>query len=791
MVLATLLAYSGSVAVAVGGIVVSAVLRRSLHSLGKDEQLKVQTLSEVEVMNGPGLKFISPFNTVNKRKAQTLGTMDYVKVKDMVDGVERVVHGPKLLFLGAYEEVTERGQGLSLSSTEYVLVEDKLSGEQKVKVGPCIWFPSAQEVGQKGTGISLSNVEYVLVEEKKTGKKRVERGPQVWFPAPLEKGTKGAGISLSSTEYVLVVDRQTGERRICKGPCVWFPGPQEEGSKRSGVSLSSSDYVLVEDHLSGERRVEKGPCVWFPGPHEEGEAHTALCLGNTDYIIVEDKLTGEKRMVKGACVWFPGPHEEASAVKSALALQDDEYVKLKDVSDGRRWVQKGKALLFLEPTWQVEVASAKDSGIRKAWVLKAYEYVRLVDRVTGKVATHRGEATVFPGPQEELLDADKQQALDLKVSEYVKILNQATGEITVVSGSNQVFLGPHDKLLDGGKRKAIEVDDEHAVLVRDKSTGQLRLVTEKQLFVPGPHEEIAEVRELIKLADHEAMIIKDKDGLFHYYYGSADKRGAGEPRSFFLPPYAEIVKLTWSRGRRREKRDLVIERFDCRAQYMSFEFNCRTRDNVELILEGTFFWEVVDLPRMVQTTGDTSGDICSRARSQFIKHCARVTLKEFMEDLSAISVQVFEQDVDFYSSRGVKVHSLEVTRYQCADESTSEVLQQIIQETTNRMNRLSQAESENEVSLFRMQGQIEQQKLQGELLEIQHEHARAEAKVAGAAEADRVSSFMAGLNESVPKLEDRVAMWQTLRKTDALSAVSKGGATLFYTPNDVDLSIKS
>lgn len=26
------------------------------------------------------------------------------------------------------------------------------------------------------------------------------------------------------------------------------------------------------------------------------------------------------------------------------------------------------------------------------------------------------------------------------------------------------------------------------------------------------------------------------------------------------------------------------------VQYMSFEFNCRTSDNVEMILEGTFFW---------------------------------------------------------------------------------------------------------------------------------------------------------------------------------------------------------
>jgi len=315
-------------------------------------------------------------------------------------------------------------------------------------------------------------------------------------------------------------------------------------------------------------------------------------------------------------------------------------------------------------------------------------------------------------------------------------------------------------------------------------------VTENQLFVPGPDETIEVVQTLIRLAEHEAMIIKDKDGRFRYHFGSLEKSSADSPPSFFLPPYAQVVKLCWSRGRRRDKRDLYIERFDCRAQYMSFEFACRTKDNVELILEGTFFWEVVDLPLMVRTTGDTSGDICNHARSQFIKHVARVTLKEFMEDINIISNKVYEEDKSFYSSRGVKVHSLEVTGYKCAEQSTSEVLQQIIQETTNRMNRLSQQESENEVKLFKMQGQIEQEKLSGELLAIQQEHAQMEAKVAGAAEADRVAAFVHGLAVDVPKLEDRVAMWQTLRKTDALSVVSQGGASLYYTPSDVNLSIE-
>merc|ERR1711967_184464 len=186
----------------------------------------------------------------------------------------------------------------------------------------------------------------------------------------------------------------------------------------------------------------------------------------------------------------------------------------------------------------------------------------------------------------------------------------------------------------------------------------------------------------------------------------------------------------------------------------------------ELVLEGTFFWEVTDLPLMVRTTGDTSGDICNHARSQFIKQVARVDLKEFMDDINSISSRVYSEDLSFYASRGVSVHSLEVTSYACAESSTSKVLQQIIQETTNRMNRLSQQESENEVLLFKMQGQIEQEKLKEDLLSIQHQHSLAESEAQGKAEAKRVAAFMVELQKQLPELSDRLSSWQTLRKKD-------------------------
>jgi hypothetical protein len=581
--------------------------------------------------------------------------------------------------------------------------------------------------------------------------------------------------------------QQLTEKVVYNGPKMVVLNPLKYSTAEivPAESLGTMDYIKVRDVIEGKEFIEKGPQLIFLKANEQVEKRgQGITLTKTEYVIVSDQLTGDAKLVQGPRVWFPTAHENHSNKKSAIALQEDEFVRIKDDATGNTVIKRGKDLVFLEPTCRV------DGGVQKCWTLKAYEYVRLLDSITGKVTVHRGEATIFPEPNQQSIDGgDKMAAIELKANEYVKIMDKTNSDIRVVNGPNLVFLGASEQLLEK-KKAAVEVDEEHAVLVRDTASGQMRLITEKQLFFPGPNDNIAEVRSLIRLADHEAVIIKDGSGNMHFHYGDPKKQVDGKAKAFFLPPYAEVVELRWSGGLRRAKRDLVIDRFDCRPQFMWNEIDCRTQDNVELVLETTLFWEVIDLARMVRATGNLPGDIYNQIRSQFIKHVARCTLKGFMEELHKISKTIFEEDREFYEKRGVNIHSLEVTKYSCSEKRTSEVLQQIIEETTNRLNRLSKAESENEVRLFSMQGQIEQEKLNGDLLTIQHEHAKSEAAVGGTAEAERVASFLESLKEQVPDLEQRVQMWQVLRKTDALTAVAQGGASLYYTPNDVDLSIK-
>eukprot|EP00957_Ditylum_brightwellii_P002818 216546-Ditylum_brightwellii.AAC.1 len=165
-----------------------------------------------------------------------------------------------------------------------------------------------------------------------------------------------------------------------------------------------------------------------------------------------------------------------------------------------------------------------------------------------------------------------------------------------------------------------------------------------------------------------------------------------------------------------------------------------------------------------------------------------------MTQFNKIAQRVHEQDEsNFYTQRGVKIHSLEVTGYHCAEASTAAILEQIIQETTNRMNRLQQQESENEVQLREIRGDIEEEKARGELIKIQTDNSNAVSKMEGMAEAERVKSFLDHLSKDIPDLsmKEKISMWNTLRKEDALKAVSKGNAKLFFTPRDVNLSIEN
>merc|ERR1719269_188955 len=124
-----------------------------------------------------------------------------------------------------------------------------------------------------------------------------------------------------------------------------------------------------------------------------------------------------------------------------------------------------------------------------------------------------------------------------------------------------------------------------------------------------------------------------------------------------------------------------VDKIDLRSQYAFFEYTVRTSDNVELQLEGTIFWQVSDVAKMIKRTGDPKGDVWYHARSALIQAVSSVTLETFMASFNTIVSRAATTDAAFYAQRGAQLHGLEVVRYECIDSKTAGVLQEIIQET--------------------------------------------------------------------------------------------------------------
>lgn len=419
---------------------------------------------------------------------------------------------------------------------------------------------------------------------------------------------------------------------------------------------------------------------------------------------------------------------------------------------------------------------------RQGLTLGPTDYLRVRDTLSGELRNVVGPRLYFLGANEEV--ALRMHAIALKRNQYIRLVDRRSGAIRVERGEQLVVLAPTEEILEDA-REGINIDEQAAVLLRNISDGSLELITTPQVFVPASNQEIVEVRRRVRLEDHEAVVVKDRAGAYSV------RRGRDSDRAFFLGPYDELVTFRWSSGLHKDRRELRITHLDQRPKFMWYEFEARTQDNVELVIGITFFWQIVDVERMVHTTDDTPGDVCSHARSQIIQSVSQVSLERFLAAFNPIIADAVRgSDDGFYAERGAVLHAVEVRSVACKDPATQRVLQEIIQETTNRLNRLQQQESENDVRLRQIRGEIEAEELRGQLMEVRRAVELAEAEIGGGAEASRVRAFLDALGVGVEQA-DKLALFNTLRKQEALAALSSGSASLFFTPEDVDLRIQT
>jgi regulator of protease activity HflC (stomatin/prohibitin superfamily) len=452
-------------------------------------------------------------------------------------------------------------------------------------------------------------------------------------------------------------------------------------------------------------------------------------------------------------------------------LKDEEQLLLEGFT--KKWTVNGPGTVFVKPM----INATKRRGIS----LLPTEFMKIRNLLTGEIRVEQGPSFFFLEAYEEV--TKRHDVFVLQHNEYMKVIDRTTGKIRVITGPNHVVLEANEELLTAPTR-GVNIDAHTAVLVRNTSDGSLKLVTKNQVFFPAADEEIEEVRSRILLENHESVIIKDKDGKYRIVHGEK------VDESFFLQPYEELLEMHWSSGINKEKRNLVITHIDSRPKFMWYEFGVRTKDNVELILGVTFFWQIVDVEKMIRTTDDAPGDICSHARSMIIQSVSKSPLEVFLEKFNDIVRDAIINENDkFYTQRGVDIHSVEVRSVTCKEESTQQILQEIIQETTNRLNRLQKQQSENEVRLNEVKGNLDIERQKGDLLAIQRENALKEAETAGESEAVKVGKFFEKLADSLSE-KDKLAIFNTLKKVEYIDKLGRSNANMFFTPSDVDLRIE-
>jgi len=381
----------------------------------------------------------------------------------------------------------------------------------------------------------------------------VLEGPSTVVIAPERKKTFRQATQLGAMEYAVVKNVFTGELRHYFGPGLFFLGAYDVILRITPViSLQRDEYLRLVG-MTGFERVEIGPQIVVPQPLESFDAgvEKAPVVGEEIAVLTQNRTTGILRLVTQPGYFFPRPYEEILEMRQATLIGPKQYAVMRSHRDAALRTVDGPTL-FQVGAYEELVA------IHEKMILRKDEYVRLRDKTDGSERVVRGPTSFIPKPSEQTLE---------------------------------------------GKQRATFLNADTAALVLNRETGQQHLITEHGVFMPSPYEQVLERRHLIRVLQHEALVVRDAHGQVSILGG-----GTGEPSPFFLQPYWTILEMTWSDfadiaslapGEQQTSSKKIVSKIDTRAQKLFFRYGVFTSDNVKLILEGTVFWQVKNIAKMM------------------------------------------------------------------------------------------------------------------------------------------------------------------------------------------------
>jgi hypothetical protein len=556
-------------------------------------------------------------------------------------------------------------------------------------------------------------------------------------------------------------------KEILQGPGWKFYKPWESVKILTKIPLNSDEYLVVK-HLANRN--------YEASEHENTSLSRSMAEQTVDARSVTEIGVGSDIIehISGPAIYKQrDPFAEVSKVFKKTNLAIDEYAIITNGRTGAKKTVQGPTLYMPEPYELI------GNTIKKI-TLNNNQYVHVTNTSTGDIITVIGPKTFALDPFDKVSPVlDK---ITLTMDDYVKVVNRDTGVIRVERGPSVVTLGPYEQELK--RDKAILVDENTAVHIKDIDTGVEVLITEKQKFVPPPNVIICGVKKMIKLTPYQCVVVIDKSGKFVFIHG--DKQ-----EGFFLPPFSEIYKQEWSKDRTRAHKEIVkVDMFDKRPCDMDFEFSVRSSDNVEIFMVVNVYWAITDVEKMIKNTNDPLQDICNHVRSQILSMTSRMSTQDIMEKpASELVSHVNEDDISFYTTRGVIVSRIDVVEKKCANKDIESTYKQIIDKKIERVRNLEQQRGDNEKKAAEIEGQIDFEKRTGDLLEQKFKNLTLTAKTTGESEGAKLRMFFDGLGDMTP--EQKLHIFMELERTKRITTIADKVDNLYLTPKDIDFSVLS
>jgi len=171
---------------------------------------------------------------------------------------------------------------------------------------------------------------------------------------------------------------------------------------------------------------------------------------------------------------------------------------------------------------------------RKATRLGPLEYALIENELTGIPRHVEGPALVWLDAYDTHVGTKAK--IILQKDEYIILVEQVAGTERVVKGP-KTFVPSPTETSPKGPQKVAFLDTDSAALILDKTTGMESLVQEQGVYVPNKYQEVLEIRNLIHVLPHEAVIEQDDEGRYTVHSG---------PSAFFIQPYHSLVTMDWS-----------------------------------------------------------------------------------------------------------------------------------------------------------------------------------------------------------------------------------------------------